>query len=94
MENYIRFEEDKQKICDALCETLRLTSSAGHPQCNPLIELRYMTREEGGRFDETVRPIFEDHCGENIGYYDVNVSCDSGIAMIIDIVNQFVKTMW
>lgn len=94
MENYIRFEEDKQKICDALCEALRLTSNAGHPQNNPLIELRYMTKEEGGKYEETVRPIFEDHCGESMGYYDVNVSMDSGTAMIIDIVNQFVKTMW
>ena len=86
--------EDKQAICNAFCETLRLTSAAGSPNNNPLIELRYMTREEGGRFDETVRPIFEDHCGEAFGYYDVNVSCDSGIAMIMDIVNQFVKKMW
>lgn len=94
MEKIMRFEEDKQKICDAFCETLRLTCNAGHPQCNPLIELRYMTKEEGGRFEETVRPIFEDHCGESIGYYDVNVTMDSGTAMIMDIVNQFVKKMW
>lgn len=87
-------KEDKQKICDALCEALRCTSAAGSPMNNPLIELRYMTKEEGGRFDETVRPIFEDHCGEAFGYYDVNVSCDSGIAMIMDIVNQFVRKMW
>ena len=86
--------EDKQAICNAFCETLRLTSAAGSPNNNPLIELRYMTAEEGGRFDETVRPIFENHCGEALKYYDVNVSCDSGIAMIMDIVNQFVRKMW
>lgn len=86
--------EDKQKICDTFCETLRLTSAAGSPTNNPLIALKYMTREEGGRYDETVRPIFEDGCGESMGYYDVNVSCDSGIAIIINIVNQFVKKMW
>ena len=86
--------EDKQAICNAFCETLRLTSAAGSPTNNPLIELRYMTKEEGGRFEETVRPIFEDRCGEKFGYYDVNVTCDSGIAIIMDIVNQFVKKMW
>ena len=87
-------KEDKQAICNAFCETLRLTSAAGSPTNNPLIELRYMTREEGGRFDETVRPIFEDHCGEALKYYDVNVSMDSGIAMIKDIMKQFVNQMW
>lgn len=85
--------EDKQKICDAMCETLKLTSAAGSPINNPLIELHYMTKEEGGRYEETVRPIFADGCGKN-GYYDINVSCDSGVAVIIDIVNQFVKKMW
>lgn len=86
-------KENKQAICDALCEALRLTSAAGSPINNPLVELRYMTKAEGGRYEETVRPIFEDGCGKN-GYYDVNVSMDSGIAIIMDIVNQFVKSMW
>ena len=27
-------------------------------------------------------------------YYDVNVSGDSGIGMIIDIMNQFVTKVW
>ena len=53
-----------------------------------------MTKEEGGRYEETVRPIFEDGCGEAFGYYDVNVSMDSGIAIIMDVVNQFVRKMW
>jgi hypothetical protein len=85
--------EDKQRICDAMCETLRLTRAAGSPTNNPLVELKYMTKEEGGRFEETVRPIFEDGCGKN-GYYDINISWDSGIAIVMDIVNQFVKKMW
>ena len=86
--------EDKQAICNAFCETLRLTRAAGSPINNPLIELRYMTKEEGGRFEETVRPIFADHCGEALKYYDVNVTGDSGIAVLMDIMNQFVKKMW
>ena len=87
------FVEDKKAICDAMCEALRKTSAAGNPINNALVELRYMTKEEGGRYEETVRPIFENGCGEN-GYYDINVSCDSGIAVIMDIMNQFVRKMW
>ena len=85
--------ENKQKICDAMCEALRLTRAAGSPTNNPLVELRYLTKEEGGRYEETVRPIFEDGCGKN-GYWDINVSMDNGVAIIMDIVNQFVKKMW
>ena len=83
--------EDKQAICDAICAALRLTSAAGHPDGNPLVELRYMP--EGGTYAETVRPIFADGTGEN-GWYDVNVSYDSGVAMFTDIVNQFVRKVW
>lgn len=86
--------EDKQKICDAFCEMLKLTRAAGSATNNPLIELKYMTKEEGGKYEETVRPIFADHCGEALKYYDVNVTMDSGIGMIIDIMNQFVTKMW
>lgn len=82
--------EDKQEICNALCETLRLTVCAG--TSNALKELRYMP-EGNGIYSEAVRPIFEDGNGEN-GYYDVNVSCDSGIAVIKDIMRQFVDYVW
>ena len=50
-------KENKQAICNAFCEALRLTSAAGHPEGNPLIELRYMTKEEGGKFEETEKPL-------------------------------------
>ena len=49
--------EDKQRICDAMCETLRLTRAAGSPTNNPLVELRYITKEEGGRFEEIAHTI-------------------------------------
>ena len=83
--------EDKQAICNAMCETLRLTRAAGMTENNPLVELRYMP--QGGTYEETVRPIFADGTGEN-GWYDINVSCDSGIAVIMDIVKQFVLRVW
>lgn len=86
----MNFIEDKQKICDAFCETLRLTSNAGSPYNNPLRELRYIKLENG---DEIVRPIFENGSGED-GYYDVSVSWDSGTAMIYDIVRNFVQKVW
>lgn len=79
--------EDKQAICDAFCKCLQLTENAGHPDGNPLKELRY------DPVFEKVRPIFEDGTGED-GYYDVHVAGDSGTAMIIDIVKQFVREMW
>lgn len=84
--------EDKQAICNAMLEALKLTSAAGSPTNNPVVELRYLP-EGNGRYTEAVRPVFADGNGEN-GWYDINVSCDSGIAVIMDIVNQFVKSVW
>ena len=82
--------ENKQAICDALCEALKLTDNAGTG--NKLMALKYMPNGKG-TYSETVRPLFADGTGAE-GYYDINVSCDSGTAMITDIVNQFVRRMW
>ena len=82
--------ENKQAFCAKLCEALRMTSAAGSPLNNPLTELRYMQLPNG---DEIVRPVFADGAGEN-GYYDVNVSGDSCIAIFMDIDRQFVRRMW
>lgn len=82
--------ENKQMICNALCDALRLTRNAGTG--NALKELRYIP-EGNGMYSEVVRPIFENGTGED-GWYDINVSMDSGTAMIIDIVNQFVSRTW
>ena len=82
--------EDKQKVCDGFLKALQLTRSAGTEGCNPLVELQYIQYPDG---EERVRPIFEDGTGKD-GYYDVDVTCDSGIAMIMDITNQFIRKMW
>lgn len=82
--------ENKQEFCNKLCEALMETSAAGSPTNNPLVELRYMQLENG---DEIVRPIFANGIGEN-GWYDVNVTGDSCIAMFMDIDRQFVRKMW
>ena len=87
--------ENKSLICAMICEALQQTRqfriNVGH---NGLKELRYIRRgetdEPNVRYPETVRPIFEDGTGEN-GYYDINVSCDSGAAMFIDITRQFIE---
>lgn len=79
--------EDKQLICDKLCEALRCTANAGDPGGNALMELQYIPEKS------IVRPIFEDLTGQD-GYYDVNVAGDSGTAMIVDIVKQFVRKVW
>lgn len=87
-------EENKQLICDKLCEALQQTRAfCVGMDWNGLKKLKYIrkgeTDEPNVHYPETVRPIFEDGTGEN-GYYDINVSCDSGAAMFIDIVKQFV----
>lgn len=91
----ITMKENKQEICDKLLEALRATSAAGAIENNDLVELRYIKEENG---DEIVRPIFRDGAGKPHskygGYYDVNVTGDSGIAVIMDVVKQFVCHMW
>jgi len=80
--------ENKQAIMDKLCEAIRLTAAGGNQWGNnALAELKYIPDRE------VVKPVFEDGAGAD-GYYEVNVACDSGIAMIMDVVNQFVKKMW
>lgn len=75
--------EDKQRVCDLLCIALRETRLFSGD--NPLVSLNYIQRGES----EIVRPLFEDGTGQN-GYYDINVTCDSGAALITDVVAQFV----
>lgn len=85
--------EDKQQILNKICEALQLTKQLSPGVCNGLKELRYIRRPETGepnvRYFETARPIFEDGAGSN-GWYDVNISGDSGIAIFLDVVKQFV----
>lgn len=82
--------ENKQAICDMMCYAIRATRAGGDPENNPLKKLQYRQLDNG---DEVVRPIFEDGTGSN-GYYDVNVTGDSGIAIIMDITRQFICKMW
>lgn len=83
-------KENKAEFCNALCELLRMTNCAGSPQNNPLVELRYIEGEHGR---ETVRPIFADGNGST-GYYDVNVSGDSNMGILLDVMKHFVRRVW
>lgn len=83
-------EAPKSEFLDALCGLLRMTSCAGHPQSNPIAKIQYIKTESG---DEIARPVFEDGTGAN-GYYDVNISGDSNIAILYDIVDKFIRRVW
>ena len=80
--------ENKQNVCNKMCEAIRATTAGS--MGGALKELRYMKLDNG---DEIVRPIFEDGTGSD-GYYDIDVTCDSGIAIIMDITKQFIRRMW
>ncbi len=69
--------EDKQKICDKLLETLRLTR-----QFEDLKSLIYVRESDD---HETVTAIFEEGSVK-----EINVSLDSGAAMVRDILGQLV----
>lgn len=91
-----RIEENKQDICDVICEALRHTSAAGSEINNALKEIRYVVDDNG---NEYAVPIFENGNGEpNMysphGYYAVNITGSSGIGMWIDITEHFVRKMW
>lgn len=79
--------EDKQYFLNKLVEALQETSIFGDTRNNTLVELRYLRDNVG---NEIVRPIFKDGTGKD-GYYDVNVNCDSCIAMLEDINRQFIR---
>ena len=79
--------ENKQEFLIKLCELLRMTNAASTG--NPLKEIRYVKSEYG----EVARPIFENGSGAD-GYYDINITGDSCIAILMDVVKQFVKRVW
>ncbi len=74
--------ENKQAICDAMCEAIRLTRAGGSG--NALVRLEF------DPITEEVWPWFED----GRYYKPINVAMDSGIAIIMDIVKQFVREVW
>lgn len=82
----IRWNEDKATVAKVFCLALQMTSAAG--KSNPLSEMRYEKLDNG---DEVVISVLADGDDE---WYRCHVSGDSGIAMIKDMVNQFVRKAW
>ena len=66
--------ENKAKICSALCETLKLTRAG-----EDLTALQYIQKEDR----EMVILVFND-----VHYIKVDVTADSGIAMMKDILKE------
>ena len=85
-EHHIQCEEKKQMVADAFCLALQMTSAAG--SSNHVSEMRYEKLDNG---DEIVTPVLADGNDE---WYKCHVTGDSGIAMIMDMVNQFVRKAW
>ncbi len=69
--------EDKQAICDALLYTLQLTR-----EHHDLVELVYQKRVNDQYYDELVTAVWG---GDARAQKTINVTADSGIAMIRDI---------
>lgn len=67
--------EDKQNICNLLLKTLQATDNA-----HDVVSITY---ERTCNYDEVVTVKFESG-----GYRKINVSMDSGTAMIRDIMNS------
>ena len=82
--------EDKKEFLHEFANLLKMTSAAGHPLGNPLDDIEYVKFPNG---DEIARPIFVDGAGKN-GEYDVNISGDSCIAVLYDVVNHFCRRKW
>lgn len=85
-EHNIRWEESKEMVAMAFCLALQMTNNAG--KCNHVSEMKYTKLENG---DEVVIPILEDGTDD---WYVCHVTGDSGTAMLIDMVNQFVRKAW
>ena len=85
-DNGILWEEDKQAVADIFCLLLQMTRAGG--MSNHVKQMRYEEKENG---DEIITPVLADG---NANWYKINVTGDSGVAMIKDITNQFVGKAW
>lgn len=80
--------ENKKEFCNKLCELLRMTTNLGSEKNNPLVELRYIKKDNG---DEFVRPLFASDPERSDGYYDVNVTGDNCMGILTDVYTKFIK---
>ena len=85
-----RIIDNLQNTLNLLCETIRSTRAGG--TCNPLKEIRLL-KDRTGTY---AVPVFEN--GEGApneahphGYYAVDITCDSAVSAVYDVVRGFVK---
>jgi len=101
---YNEFIENKQEVCDAILNLIRLTSNLGDDRYNSVIKMEFIPKgtkcegdmskfiHNGVATEDFVRPIFKDGNG-NSGYYDVVVSGDNAMGLIYDVMTKFVFKM-
>ena len=82
--------DDMQYTLDLLCATIRSTRAGG--TCNPLKEIRLL-KDRTGTY---AVPVFENGDGtpnaaHPHGYYAVDITCDSAVCAVYDVVRGFVK---
>lgn len=89
-------EQSIEAMLHYLLLSIRATCAGGAETNNALAELRYVKEENG---DAYVVPVFEDGSGAPCeyfphGYYAVNVTACSTIAVMMTVVKEFVCKMW
>ena len=98
-DNHYNGKENKQEFLNALCALIQMTSASGGEDNNPLAEIRYQECDNGREY---AIPIFQNGSGDPNehhgmcphGYYGVNISMNSNIAVLMDVVKHFVRSMW
>lgn len=98
-DNHYDGKENKQEFLNALCALIQMTRASGGKENNPLAEIRYQKCDDG---DEYAMPIFQNGSGDPKehygmcphGYYGVNIYGRSNIAVLMDVVEKFVREMW
>ena len=85
-EHNIRWHEDREMVAKVFGLLLQMTSNGGRG--NFIKEMIFEKRDNG---DEIVYPLLSNG---STNWYKINVTGDSGTAMIIDMTNQFVRKAW
>lgn len=85
-------EEDKQSIANALAETLKLTRRFNNVERIDITKVSSMSEGHNGEVQHWCDEYAEVYINHNkVPYRRVNVTADSGIAMIQDIIKELYK---
>ncbi len=97
-EEFEETSEDIQKMLDKLCEAIQETVAGGQGNYLERLELIHRDKDEntwGGFFPkgDYVRFVWHELGPRDDGYYDINVTCCSGIGVYFAVAD-FLKTIW